>query len=340
MKTKLLFLLLCATISFNGFAQAIVFTTVPVSTAVGTDLVVSYKYTAIEGGLIKFSVSKNGGVNPWDFISQEAYKQTAAVVGNDVTGTFTVPIPASTTPTASLTGNQNYRFKVELWNSAGWVKGDYSVVNYNFTSTGVVPAISFTSLPTSAQVGTNLVVDYKYTLAADGKIKFSVTKNGGANPWDFISSVAFAEVNPAIAGTDVSGNFTVAIPAGTTLTQDLTGNENYRIKIELFKADDSFLAGNYDNVNYSFTAAPLGINNNKLLDDISVYPNPVDSVLNIKNGNTLSNASFSIVNVLGSTIKQFKGLNDSVDVSNLSSGVYILSVKSKEGVKNIKFQKK
>jgi Secretion system C-terminal sorting domain len=341
MKTKLLFLLLCASISLNGIAQAIVFTSVPVSTAVGTDLVVTYKYTALEAGVVKFAVTKNGGVNPWDYISQVAYKQTNVTAGTDVTGTFTVAIPAATVPKANLTGNDNYRLRLELFKTGNvWVKGDYSIEGYNFTSTGVVPAISITSIPTSTQVGTNLVVDYKYTIAADGKIAIAITKNGLVNEWDYISTVGFLELNPAVAGTDVTGTFTVPIPSGTTPTMALTGIQNYRIKIELLKADGGFLAGKYDNINYDFTAAPLGINNNKLLDAVTVYPNPVVSILNVKNTNTLSKASYSIINVLGKTVLKSEGLNEAVDVSNLSSGFYILSLKSDEGVKNFKFQKK
>ena len=94
MKKQLQLLLLFAFISLTTWAQSISFTSVPVSTEVGTNLVISYKYTALEAGLIKFSVTKNGGVNEWDYISQVAYIQTAAVIGTDVTGTFTVAIPA------------------------------------------------------------------------------------------------------------------------------------------------------------------------------------------------------------------------------------------------------
>jgi len=341
MKTKLFFLLLCATISFNGWAQSISFTSVPVSTEVGTNLVISYKYTALEAGLIKFSVTKNGGVNEWDYISQVAYIQTAAVIGTDVTGTFTVAIPAATVPKANLSGNENYRFKLELFKSGNvWVKGDYSIVGYDFTSAGVVPAISFTSIPSSTQAGTNLVVDYKYTSAASGKVKISVTKNGGANDWSFISAVAFAELSPAVAGTDVTGTFTIPIPVETAPTSSLTGNENYRIKIELFKADDTWLVGDYSTINYNFTAASLGINENKLIDALIIYPNPVNSVLNINGVSNLSNASFRIMNILGKTVIESKGLISAVDVSNLSSGIYILSVHSDEGAKRFKFQKK
>ena len=256
MKKQLQLLLLFAFISLTTWAQSISFTSVPTSTSVGTNIIVNYKYTATTAGTVTFFISKNGGTNPWDYISAVAYSENPAVVGTDVTGSFTVLIPSETTPTANLTGNQNYRFTLELRNSSnGWQAGDYSQINYNFTAAAAVPAVSVTSIPTSTQVGTNLVVNYKYTAAATGKVSIVVTKNGGVNPWDFISTVVFDQLDPAVAGTDVTGTFTVLIPNGTTPTAGLTGNENYRIALELKNSSNVWLAGDYSTTNYNITPA-------------------------------------------------------------------------------------
>ena len=258
MKKQLLLLLLFAIFSFNGWTQSISFTSVPTSTTVGTNLVVNYKYTAATTGKVTFFIGKYGVTDPWDFISDVAYAETPAVVGTDVTGSFTVLIPNGTTPTANLTGNQNYRFKLELWDASNvWLAGDTdSQNNYNFTAAAAVPAVSVTSIPTSTQVGTNLVVNYKYTAAAEGKVSIEVTKRGGANADDYISTVGYMVLDPAVAGTDVTGSFTVLIPNGTTPTANLTGNQNYRFKLELWDASNVWLAGDYSTINYNFTAPP------------------------------------------------------------------------------------
>jgi len=66
-----------------------------------------------------------------------------------------------------------------------------------------------------------------------------------------------------------------------------------------------------------------------------------DSGLNRYDGNNIANASFSIVDILGTTVVQSKALNnDAIGVSNLRSWVYILSVSSEEEAKQFKFQKK
>lgn len=186
-----------------------------------------------------------------------------------------------------------------------------------------------------------LNVNYKYTAASAGKVSVAVTKNGGVNAWDYISTVGYVEVDPAAAGTDVTGVFTVAIPAETVPTSSLTGNENYRVTLELKDGSGNWLAGDYNNINYNFTAAPLGIDKKNLVNSLSIYPNPATDILKIDNADNLANASFSIVDILGKTVIQSKALNNNaIDVSNLSSGVYVLSVSSENGAKQFKFQKK
>jgi hypothetical protein len=55
---------------------------------------------------------------------------------------------------------------------------------------------------------------------------------------------------------------------------------------------------------------------------MTIYPNPVYEVLNVKNAEKYINASFNIVNVLGQTVQQSKVLkNNSIDISCLSPGL-------------------
>jgi hypothetical protein len=256
MKKKLLLLLLFAIFSFNGWTQSISFTSFPTTSEIGTTLTVNYKYTVATPGQIACNVNL---LDNWAYVSFVGgdYLNSAAA-GTDVTGTFNILIPTSTTPTANLTGLQNYKINIELKDASGvWLAGDYPATPLNFiAATAVTPSISVTSIPTSTQVGTNLVVNYKYTAAAAGKVSIVVTKNGGVNPWDHISTVVYDELNPAVSGTDVTGTFTVLIPNVTTATSALTGNENYSVTLELKDASDNWLAGDSTQQNYNFTAAP------------------------------------------------------------------------------------
>ncbi|WP_396185819.1 T9SS sorting signal type C domain-containing protein [Flavobacterium sp.] len=255
MKNKITLLLLFALTSFGVWAQSpsVSFTSVPTSTPVGTSITINYKYSVASAGKLICGINL---YNDWTYISTVGYAElNPAVAGTDVVGSFTVLIPSGTTPTASLTGLQNYKINLELKDASNnWLAGDYSVQNYNFTA-AVVPSVSVTSIPTSTKVGTNLVLNYKYTAAATGKVTIGVFKNGGVNAWDYISTVVFDQLDPAVAGTDVTGTFTLLIPNGTTPTASLTGNENYQVTLELKDASNNWLAGDYNNANYNFTSA-------------------------------------------------------------------------------------
>ena len=205
---------------------------------------------------------------------------------------------------------------------------------------GWAQSVTITSVISNpVAIGTVLKVDYKYTVAADSYIFCGINLQ---NDWTYVSYVAGQGLDLAVAGTDVAGSFNITIPSSTTPTANLTAPQNYKIAIEMKSLPTyTWIAGDYPATQLNFTAAPLGIDKKNLVDGLSVYPNPATDVLKIANANNLSNASYSIVDILGKTAVQSKALsNDAIDVSNLSSGVYILSVSSEEGARQFKFQKK
>ena len=187
-------------------------------------------------------------------------------------------------------------------------------------------------------VGSVLKVDYKYTVAANSYIYCSIELR---DVWAYVSSVAGQGLDLAVAGTDVTGSFNITIPSGTIPTANLTGLQNYKIAIELKSLPTyTWIAGDYPATQLNFTSS-LGLDGNKLPNEIAVYPNPVDTVLNISNAENLSNASFSIFNLLGETVLKSKIMNNNtIDIPNLSSGIYILSLSLEEGAKQFKFYKK
>jgi len=64
----------------------------------------------------------------------------------------------------------------------------------------------------------------------------------------------------------------------------------------------------------------------KLAEKLNIYPNPADNYLYIKSTKSVIE-SVEIVNILGKTIlNQNKLVNDSVDVSGLSAGLYVLKI--------------
>src|SRR5690606_37871315 len=68
---------------------------------------------------------------------------------------------------------------------------------------------------------------------------------------------------------------------------------------------------------------PLGINEYSTLK-VSIYPNPASSMLYLRSDNGINIESVRIYNLQGSEIASFDGNQESIDVKNLSAGLYLL----------------
>lgn len=68
-----------------------------------------------------------------------------------------------------------------------------------------------------------------------------------------------------------------------------------------------------------------------------VYPNPATDVLNIRSEKSFTtNTSYSVLNQLGQVVKSgnLDGLNSTIDISDLASSTYLLTLKSYSGTRN------
>lgn len=87
-----------------------------------------------------------------------------------------------------------------------------------------------------------------------------------------------------------------------------------------------------ENVLSSTVCSALNVDDNSL-EIFNIYPNPTNSLINISVTNEVKNATTSIYNINGREVYAKKeDLNGtiSIDVSNLSSGIYILKIHNKE----------
>lgn len=86
----------------------------------------------------------------------------------------------------------------------------------------------------------------------------------------------------------------------------------------------------------------IGIYENALTDQLLIYPNPANSVLNIKSESSLGKSTILVTDILGKIIIETKN-NDlyqtSINIEQLSSGVYLLQLKSEKGIIVKKFVK-
>ncbi|PQJ79107.1 T9SS type A sorting domain-containing protein [Polaribacter porphyrae] len=199
-------------------------------------------------------------------------------------------------------------------------------------------SIEFTSAElTTAEVGSTIKVDYKYTIAADGYIYCAINL---LDDWTWTAEVVGVELANAVAGTDVTGSFDLTIPDGTSPSTDLTGNLNYKINIELKQTPDqsTWLAGQYPATQINMTASTASINDT-FLNDLKFYPNPAKDFIQLKGIDNVDILKFKITNVLGKEILTSTLNDNKIDVSSLNSGIYILTVQLDNSSKNIKFIK-
>ena len=86
----------------------------------------------------------------------------------------------------------------------------------------------------------------------------------------------------------------------------------------------------------TFTGIDADANSN----EISIYPNPVSDILNIKLSSATASATFKIINVAGKVVKSGALESSQLNISNLHTGMYILEVNDGQKLLQTKILKK
>ncbi len=132
----------------------------------------------------------------------------------------------------------------------------------------------------------------------------------GATTYQWVSSSSFLQANPAFVSPNASTTYTVI---GT----------------------DNFGCSSSVQVNLTVDAC-AGINQYSN-NGVSVYPNPVNSQLNIVAGSVISNVT--VTDMTGRIILEKSTDTSVVDMSNLANGVYYIKVATANNIEIIKVVK-
>lgn len=107
----------------------------------------------------------------------------------------------------------------------------------------------------------------------------------------------------------------------------------------IFAYDSSPTSGPTSNY-FEVTGAGVGINENYVVNHMSVYPNPANDLVTIQNNNFMQ-VDFEIYDLLGKNIRTKEHLNQGeiakVDIANYPTGMYLLKYSDEFG--NISFTK-
>lgn len=159
------------------------------------------------------------------------------------------------------------------------------------------------------------------------KFKVGVSTTGTA-PANFtvISSGTFVTTTPVLTWTEYTYNLDAYAGQPIYISINCVSDDQFGFAVDDFKVTTTAVASNQ-----------LFFANN-----FSIYPNPANNVLNLSVKNGLVVNEITMIDINGRTVKTISNSLDSeieINVSDLTSGVYMLNVKTDEGVATSKFVK-
>ena len=203
------------------------------------------------------------------------------------------------------TYSQNFNFPATAQSWAGFSNNNTNLYTLSFTSGGKVT--------------------FKATVAADAEVyfRFEADVYPNTEPSFNSANVALLAANPANTA------YEVAIPANATNT--------YKSAILYVVTRDVEVSLREIKIIQNATDTASNVDNDML--KISLYPSPAQNELTISAENTIQNAS--IYNVLGRKVQAFNvnAASKKLDVSALSTGIYILKYTVDNVVGSMKFIK-
>ena len=107
--------------------------------------------------------------------------------------------------------------------------------------------------------------------------------------------------------------------------------ENYTLNVEVYK---SLLPTECDYSTLTDTltqAVVLSNTENEIEEQIQVFPNPTNGLLNIEVNNNFQINSISLYNLIGTKILVINNPKNELDLSNLNSGIYLLEIRTDKG---------
>ena len=198
----------------------------------------------------------------------------------------------------------------------------------NNTTTGGTGYENYTAIATNATRGTAYTITITPSWASTKyKEGYSVwiDYNGDG---DFVDAGEQVFTRAATTTTPVTGSITIPATAKVGATRMRVSMKYNAIP----SSCETFASGQVEDYTVNITApAARTIETSKqkeITNDIVVYPNPTTSILNV---NSISeDATYKIYNVIGQTIMKGKLSNNSINVSSIAEGNYLLEITDKE----------
>ena len=148
-----------------------------------------------------------------------------------------------------------------------------------------------------------------------------------------------------------------AAQAGETSAIDITNPINSQAEIQNWQSKDFVLNGDRESIKqflitvagktglyyldnvYLYVDGTAGLEDNNIIN-VSVYPNPSNSIWNFRTGNTVI-TSVEVFNLLGKRVvlQNNNSTNVAISTQGLTSGIYIARITTEQGIKTVKLIK-
>jgi chitodextrinase len=204
----------------------------------------------------------------------------------------------------------------------------------NNSSTGTTGYENFTSISTNVTRGASQTITitpyWSGTIYSEGYgVWIDFNQDG-----DFDDSGELVWSKSASTTTPVSG--TITIPSTATL-----GTTRMRVSMRynaIPASCGSFSYGQVEDYTINITSSGKEIEENVFIStEITLYPNPANSVLNFTG--LKENSTYSIYNMLGQMIKKGKIENNMIQVETLEQGQYFIEIQSNNKITTKRFIK-
>ncbi|RLD40828.1 MAG: hypothetical protein DRI86_14555 [Bacteroidetes bacterium] len=214
--------------------------------------------------------------------------------------------------------------------------------NYNVSPTNYATSYNWVLTPSNAGVitgnGTSAVINWDNQYVGQTNIKASATNNCGTGPYSNNLGVMInntptiptitRSLDTLFSSSNADNQWYLsnnAINGATNYYYITNSNGNYYVKV----TNSSGCSSN--SANYYYNSVGLEKSSNK--SSIKIFPNPTTDIITVSGKNI---NSIEVLNVQGQKINEYKNKtnlkNIVIDLSNNSYGVYLLKIKTKDGI--------
>ncbi len=256
---------------------------------------------------------------------------------------------------ASVTGlpNSGIDYTIDATAKTVTISGTpTSSVSFSVTTSGPVgtPVTGSGSVSINGQPNGDEI--HNFTLSGLSSAFYTFTNanmnsNSGSTTYDGLTLTARLKLEST---TNIA--YTTASASTLTLVLDPTFNGTVKLDAVNYAATNGLLTipnvpagvhnitkGSVANLYYIKTDFTLAINENSMLPKLILYPNPVTNYLTIASHNSTIE-KVVIYNITGEIIKSIEGNITTIDLSNLSSGSYLIFLQTDQGSVTKKILKK